>query len=764
MQDDPAQQVLPVILSGGSGTRLWPLSTKEAPKQFHRLATAGTLLQDTARRFVSDNPVRFLPPVIICNRAHGSVVELQLAEVGLQASLIVLEPLGRNTAAAAVVAAEAARRLHPGVAVLLVPADHVIADAAGFRAVVARGLAAARNRIVTFGLRPTSPETGFGYIQQGEAIGEGVFSVLRFAEKPDRSTAERYIAEGEYSWNAGMFLFSPDVLIAEMRALRPNIAAAATQSLDRAVRNGLQMALDEAAFADCPSESIDYAVMEKTRHAAVAPCDIGWADVGSWSELWRLSGKDDRGNVLAGDALAIDSQDCLIRVEDCTVVTIGVEDLIVVAAGGRVLVTRKGRAQDVKLAVEALAVRDRTRRVVASPPAVSLDDPADALADLAGRLHDWLFRRALPLWAAAGVAPEGGFHELLSPTSGSPVPADRRFRVQARQTYVYALAGRLGWPGPWREVVEHGLEIIETRYRQADGLVRGAVRPDGEPVSDAVTLYDQAFALFAQAAVTAAGVRDLAQSALAHLERVRAHFGGGWTLRENGGPSPYQSNPMMHLFEAALAWSTVSQGPAWPALADEVAELSLTRFIDPQDGFLREYFDEHSAPAPGEPGRLVEPGHQFEWAWLLTRWGVERGSERALTAARKMFGFAEKYGVDHRRGVVLDAIAGDGWVLRGGARLWPQTERLKAALILAHHAGDEDGRARYRRTAISAATTLLRYLDTPTPGLWRDKLTVEDAFIDEPAPASSLYHIACAIAEMQAYGRPDAASAQPSPK
>ncbi len=734
MNPDRRPRVLPVILSGGSGARLWPLSTPALPKQFHRLATEGSLLQDTARRFVADERVEFLAPMVICNQAHGALVERQLAEAGFPDVGLVLEPFGRNTAAAAAVAAEIARQLHPGALVLLVPADHVINDPDGFRAAIVCGAANAEERIVTFGLRPTAPETGFGYIQQGSPIGDGVFEVVRFAEKPNLATARNYLADGRYLWNAGIFLFRPDTMLLEMRRTRADIADAALHCLERSRREGGVWTLDEPTFADCPSESLDYAVMEHTRLAAVTPCDIGWADIGSWSELWRLSARDARDNAVHGDVLALDSDGSLVRAEDCTVVTLGIRDLVVVAASGHVLVTHKERAQDLKLAVDALKSR--------APAA-----PGE-LAQLSSQLRDWLMRTALPLWAKAGVAPDGGFQELLRLEDARPVPANRRFRVQARQIFVYALAGRMGWEGPWQALCERGLAVIENCYRRTSGLVRTAVHPDGSPADDAATLYDQAFALFAQAEVTRAGVCDLSEVARDHLAAIRNSFGGGWALRENGGESAWQSNPHMHLFEAALAWSEVDADPVWPALADELGDLCLNRFIDRECGFVREFFDDRGRPAPGEAGRIVEPGHQFEWAWLLARWGLARGSDTALNAARTLFEFGERWGVDRRRGVAVDAIGEDGAMLRGVARLWPQTERLKAALILRDQAPHARGRAAYETAATSAGRALLRYLDVPTPGLWRDKLRVDNRFVDEPAPASSFYHLALAIAQL----------------
>ncbi len=357
-----ATEIVPVIMSGGSGTRLWPLSTDTRPKQFHALAGARTMLQETALRLAArpktaGDQLLFLPPVIICNRAHERVIETQMAEVGVHPLAVVLEPFGRNTAAVAVTAARMVQTLRPGALALLLPADHVIADPAGFHAAIARG-ARTPDRIVTFGIAPTGPETGFGYIQCAEALADGVFKVARFAEKPKLEVAKAYLAEGGYYWNGGIFLFAPEVMLAEMAAHRPDIHATGLEAVDAAGRDGLFVRLDDGRFVAIPSESVDIAVMERTSLAAVAPCDIGWADVGSWSELWRLGGKDGEQNLIRGDAVALDTQGSLIWSDDgMEVGVVGLRDVVVVATAGAVIVLPRDRAQEVKTIVERLRAR-----------------------------------------------------------------------------------------------------------------------------------------------------------------------------------------------------------------------------------------------------------------------------------------------------------------------------------------------------------------------------------------------------------------------
>lgn len=342
-------RIIPAIMSGGSGSRLWPTSTEQRPKQFHALGGRGTLIAETVQRVCGEAAaLSFAPPIIICNLQHSELVAEQMAEIGAAPAAIVLEPFGRNTAAAAVVAAALAAKLDPGALVLLLPADHVIADRAAFLAAVERAAPFAKERILTFGITPSRPETGYGYIKSGEALAPGVFAIAAFREKPNAATAQAYIADSAYSWNAGMFLFSPARLLAEFDA-SADIRDYALQALQQATRSGNRIMLDEATFAQAPSLPLDIAVMEKTARGAVVPCDIGWADVGSWDEIWRLSPHDAQGNAVHGRVCTLDASGNLLRSDGPTICVAGVSDLIVVATGDAIVIVPRERAQDVKL-------------------------------------------------------------------------------------------------------------------------------------------------------------------------------------------------------------------------------------------------------------------------------------------------------------------------------------------------------------------------------------------------------------------------------
>lgn len=364
----PLQPLLlqPVLLSGGSGTRLWPLSREAYPKQFLPLVGEDTMLQATWKRVA---PLASLPPIVVANEAHRFLAAEQLRVLDVLAPAILLEPIGRNTAPAIAAAALQAMAHGDDPLLLVLPSDHVVADAEAFRAAVrAASVAAEQGALVTFGIVPTAPETGFGYIQveagQAEASqaapGEGVRKVLRFVEKPDAATAQEYLDAGGYYWNSGMFLFRASRYLQELQRLRPDILDATRAAFVAAKRDGDFIRLDQAAFAACPSESIDYAVMERTDAAMVLPVDIGWNDVGSWSALWDVATRDGDGNAYYGDVIAVDSRNSYAHARRL-VALVGVDDLIVVETDDAVLVAHKDRVQQVKEVVARLKSEQRSQ-------------------------------------------------------------------------------------------------------------------------------------------------------------------------------------------------------------------------------------------------------------------------------------------------------------------------------------------------------------------------------------------------------------------
>ena len=346
-------KIIPVILSGGSGTRLWPLSRALYPKQLHQLYSDNSMLQETAKRVSSED---FGQPIIICNVEHRFIIAEQLLESCITPETIILEPVSRNTAPAAAVAALMLGEKDPDALMLLLPSDHLIADEAAFaRACTTAANVAKDGALVTFGIKPDSPETGYGYIRQGEKMSDGkCFKISQFVEKPDRKTAEGYVASNEYLWNSGMFMFSASLYLEELSRLQPETVVACKKAIAEGVSDLDFFRLDENNFSQAKSDSIDYAVMEHTKKSAVVPVDMGWNDVGSWSSLWGVSDKDNNGNVLHGDVISIDASSSYIRTSGPMVAAIGINDMVIVCTDDAVLIAPKDRAQQVKDVVDQL--------------------------------------------------------------------------------------------------------------------------------------------------------------------------------------------------------------------------------------------------------------------------------------------------------------------------------------------------------------------------------------------------------------------------
>ena len=349
----------PILLSGGSGTRLWPLSREAYPKQFLPLAGDDTMVQATWRRVA---PLATTAPIVVANEEHRFLVAEQLRQIDAPVPAILLEPVGRNTAPAIAAAALQAMVEGHDPLLLVLPSDHVVRNEEGFRAAVRDASAAAEaGALVTFGIVPDAPETGFGYIQAD--AGDGLRRVLRFVEKPDAETAQSYLEAGGYYWNSGMFLFRASRYLEELRKFRPDILDAVSLAFASAQRDGDFIRLDKEAFAASPADSIDYAVMEKTADAMVLPVDIGWNDVGSWSALWDVAERDADGNAHHGDVIAVDTRNSYAYAQRL-VALVGVDDMVVVETDDAILVARKDRVQDVKLVVAQLKESQRSQAVL----------------------------------------------------------------------------------------------------------------------------------------------------------------------------------------------------------------------------------------------------------------------------------------------------------------------------------------------------------------------------------------------------------------
>lgn len=353
MAETGDQRIRPVILSGGAGTRLWPVSVPGRPKQFAALAGRESLFIRTARRVADD--ARFEAPVIVAGLGHEEMIEAELGEAGIAPALLILEPCPRNTAAAIALAALTSDE---EALLLVLPSDHVIGDEDAFRSAIHSALPlAAEDWLVTFGIALTGPATGYGYIRRGEPLGRGLFRADAFVEKPDRETATRYLAEGGHDWNAGIFLFRAAAFLRALEEFAPDILAAASAAIEAAETKDNRLMPDKAAFEKSRAIAVDVAVMEKSSRVAVAPTAMGWSDLGSWDSLYQLAEQDTSGNAVSGNALALDGANLFIRSDGPPLIAIGVSDLIVIATADGILVAPLGESQRVKEALDALARR-----------------------------------------------------------------------------------------------------------------------------------------------------------------------------------------------------------------------------------------------------------------------------------------------------------------------------------------------------------------------------------------------------------------------
>ena len=357
------QRIVPVILSGGSGTRLWPVSRESFPKQLWPLLSERTLMQETALRAAGPG---FAPPIVVCNNEHRFLIAEQLRDAGVQQPRIVLEPVGRNSAPAIAAAAVLVAEDDPEAVLWMMAADASIADGASLQTALAAAAVAARaGHVVTFGMKPTAPEVGYGYIEIGDPLHDaaGVHRVARFLEKPDAATAERFVSDGRHLWNSGMFVFTARTLLEELERHAPDVLLAVRQAVAERQGDLDFIRLGVAAFKACPSISLDYAVAERTSRAAVVPADLGWSDVGSWSALWELGAKDAKGNVALGDVVLEDAENCYVRSDGMLAAVVGLQDAVVVVTEDAVLAMHRGRAQDVKKIVDRLKAASRPEGV-----------------------------------------------------------------------------------------------------------------------------------------------------------------------------------------------------------------------------------------------------------------------------------------------------------------------------------------------------------------------------------------------------------------
>ncbi len=707
-------KVRPVILCGGSGTRLWPLSTPQRPKQFLGLYSERTMVEETARRV--DDPLLFHSPMAV-----GSLKHAAMLRECLPSSQIVLEPIGRNSApaiAAAALIADADDLL------LILPSDHYIARRDAFTDAIQTGASIAENGdIVTFGVTPTYPATGYGYIK-AKGTGTTPSGVERFVEKPDLSTAESYLAEGGFYWNAGIFLFRAQTMLDALEAHAGDIL----QPMRKAVTDtGERIVLDRQALKATREESIDYAVLEAAKNISIVPVDMGWSDLGDHRALYDLkAGKNE--TLTQGPVVASNVNGALVRSDGPKVVVKDVDDIAVIAGRDGVLVTPLANTADIKSAVEIAKSSIHAHQIS--------DDMRQAVGD-------WLFEKSLPVWAsAAWDTASGGFVEALSFEGQPIVDAQRRGRVTPRQIFSFARARRLGWDADGRAtaLIEQGLEYLDGPARSPIGGWAHILSGQGKVEDPRRSLYDHAFVLLAAAEATAVLGHPTAEriggEALSILFDVFEDKAQGGFTEADLAPGEKHTNPHMHLLEAFMAWFEATGEPAALAASERIALLFEKHFFDPENGSLREVTETDFTLTDASKD-FVEPGHCAEWAYLL--YALDGHIDRDTASwRRRLIRFAERHGTVEQGQYYGNRLAIDGSWIDGDRRLWPQLERFRAGLY--HPEVFAQGKAE----------AVLR-------DVWRDYLSQGEnwSFVDrfsangqptsENVPASMLYHLLTAF-------------------
>ncbi|MER9231553.1 AGE family epimerase/isomerase [Mesorhizobium sp. M0622] len=734
------ERIVSFVMSGGVGSRLWPLSREDNPKQFHDFSGDGSMLAKTLRRLTA-RPEGETPVFLIASERHADRVHADIAGHELSGGGPLFEPTGRNTAAAVALASLRTLSEFGDSLVLVVPSDHEIATAQQFWRSVEAGTAAAREgRLVVFGIKPAQPETGYGYI---EVAGErdGIYDVSRFVEKPDLATAQSYLEAGNFYWNTGIFLFRASAMRDAFMAFQPDIWSATEAAYQAATSDlsGLYMPLE--LYAAIPSTSIDYAIMERASGIAMVPAGFRWNDLGSWQSLLDVGPSDTQGNVIVGDVVAIDCENSYIRSDGRLLSAIGMKDVAIVSTADATFVAPVSHSQNVKKIVEQLEKSGRLE--TRFTPA---DDRVIESGAWQRRVHHWLFEETVPLWSTVGVDERhGGFHEALG-FDATPLMKPKRMRTQARQIYAFAVAKARGWNGPADRLISHGIEFMARNGRTDNGGWVRTLNIDGTVADAAEDAYDHSCVLLALAHAHMCGNPDalrLGEETFAFLDAHLEDQRLTGFLETSSGEGERRSNPHMHLLEAFLAWHQATGERAHLRRAARIVDLFRSHFFDPESWTLGEYFDHEWRPAPGEKGTWTEPGHHFEWASLLVDFAGRSGQSGLTGLARKLYASAIANGLNRATGLAYGAVSRQGLPLDRVSRSWPQAEAIKAAIAL-----DGSGGPDLKPEIEARVGRLFRWHINPAPlGLWIDRIDERGRSLANEVPASIFYHLVCALTQ-----------------
>ncbi|TPJ76676.1 AGE family epimerase/isomerase [Mesorhizobium sp. B2-6-2] len=732
-------RIVSFVMSGGVGSRLWPLSREDNPKQFHDLSGDGSMLVKTVRRLKA-RPSGDTPIHLIASERHADRILSDIVPLGLNGGRPVFEPVGRNTAAVVALATLITIFDYDHDTLLLVvPSDHEISTELKFWETVESGrFAAERGDIVVFGIKPTHPETGYGYIEVA-AEGGAVAAASRFVEKPDAETAQHYLSSGRFYWNAGIFLFRAETMRRALLEFRPDIWETAERAFRGARTDVSGTYMPRSLYEAIPSVSIDYAVVEKTREITMVAATFGWSDLGSWQSLLDASPTDRDGNVMVGDVVAMDCDSCYLRSQGRLLTVIGMKDAAVVATADAVFVAPVSHSQNVRKVVEQLEKSGRLETKLT---------PSEDRVIISGswrkRVKHWLFDETLPLWSTTGVDyVHGGFHEALS-FDGRPLGKPKRMRTMARQIYAFAVAKERGWMGPADKLIDHGINFIARHGRTNRGGWVRALQPDGSVSDPEEDTYDHSCVLLALAHAHRCSHPEALRLAEETLHFVDTHLEDASLngfLETPGSKTVRYSNPHMHMLEAFLAWYNVTGERSHLRRAARIIDLCRCHFFDAESWTLGERFDLDWQPLPGNDGQWTEPGHHFEWASLLVEFSLLSGQKDLVPLARKLYSSSISSGLNRATGLAYAAVSRSGNPLDRISRSWPQCEAVKAACAL-----DGVGGPDLKPEIEARVARLFRWHIDPAPvGLWIDRIDERGRAAATEVPASIFYHLVTAL-------------------
>lgn len=729
--------ITPIILCGGAGSRLWPMSRDDMPKQFHALFNNKTLLANTVERTKvgTYEGIIFNQAVILGSQNLEQLLKEAADGMDGLVSTLILEPSIRDTAAAIAAVTAYLGKKDPNNLLLVLPSDARIDDHEELRRTIAKAArtAADTDAIMTLGIKPTRPETQYGYIEQGSPLGGG-YAVTRFREKPDFETAQEYLASGKFLWNAGMFLYRAGRMISEFEKHQPEIWKNAKAAADNAEIEGNKVVLNRDAFNAAPKLSIDYAIMEKADNIGVVPAYFDWDDMGSWMQLYEAASKDEDGNAVSGDAIIVEAHDNFVRSDGPLVALAGIDGVSVIAEDNKVLIVPTNKAHLVKDVTASFKTEFAIARPQGSKQAIKA----------------WLFDQALPLWSTNGMDYEnGGAHEALNFDGSVALHASKRLRVTARQIYTYSHASLLGWDADLSDkVLRHCFDtLINTGWHEEGGFIH-LYNPDGTVQNPTRDTYDQCFVLLGLAWLFKAKnwpeARQWGDKTLQYMDdRLFDPIHGGFFDSE-AKSGLRRANPHMHFLEAMLAWYEATGESHFLDRAEKMVELFLAHFFDPETGTVTERFNADWSPIEdADADHLVEPGHHYEWAWLLMRFNGHRELAGLSAKARTIYASAHAFGHHEKTGAAADTMAADGHWVSPNARCWPQTEALKAAIIF-----EKNG----LKSATHMRTQMLdvlfnHYLTGPIDGGWFDAINQNGKVTAPDMPSSTFYHVFCALVE-----------------